>query len=186
MGIGVHHDSVLSLLLFTMVREVRSHEFCTGVPREPLYADDMICVPSVILHASETWGPNTTHLQRHCRNDCAMIRWSVAPNTETKRPQLHYYKSWLRIWQQSFAVGGSDGMDMYSVSCVKSLRLSNLWPQSQEGFKKMVWRYEDRLQYLWSGCHWPTHKTEMYGEPAFNIARCCQHYRIGHGQHHNL
>ena len=40
-GAGVHHGSVLSSLLFILVLETLLHQFCTGVPWELLYADDL-------------------------------------------------------------------------------------------------------------------------------------------------
>ncbi|XP_053405146.1 uncharacterized protein LOC128558896 [Mercenaria mercenaria] len=39
--VGVHQGSVLSPLLFILVLEALSREFCTGVPWELLYADDL-------------------------------------------------------------------------------------------------------------------------------------------------
>ena len=46
---------------------------------------------------------------------------SVTPKTETKHPQLQYYRNLpLRILWQSFTVGGSDGMAS-ATSCIKSV-----------------------------------------------------------------
>ena len=42
-GVGVHQGYVLSLL-FILVLEALSHEFCTGVPWELLYADDLAII----------------------------------------------------------------------------------------------------------------------------------------------
>ena len=44
MGVGVHQGSVLSPLLFILVLEALSREFCTGVPWELLYAYDMVII----------------------------------------------------------------------------------------------------------------------------------------------
>ena len=41
-GVGVHQGSVLSPLLFIIVLEAPSKEFCTGCPWELLYADDLM------------------------------------------------------------------------------------------------------------------------------------------------
>ena len=41
-GVGVHQGSVLSPLLFIIVLEALSREFCTGCPWELLYADDLM------------------------------------------------------------------------------------------------------------------------------------------------
>ena len=40
-GVGVHQGSVLSPLLFILVLEALSRQFCTGVPWELLYADNL-------------------------------------------------------------------------------------------------------------------------------------------------
>ena len=40
--VGVHQGSVLSPLLFIIVLEALSREFCTGCPWELLYADDLV------------------------------------------------------------------------------------------------------------------------------------------------
>ena len=40
--VGVHQGSVLSPLLFVIVLEALSREFCTGTPWELLYADDLV------------------------------------------------------------------------------------------------------------------------------------------------
>ena len=45
--VGVHQYSVLSLLLFIIVVEALSREFCSGVPWEDLYADDLIIAESL-------------------------------------------------------------------------------------------------------------------------------------------
>ena len=47
--VGVHQGSVLSPLLFIIVLEALSHESCTGLPWELLYADYLViigdCIP---------------------------------------------------------------------------------------------------------------------------------------------
>ena len=40
----VHQDSVFSPLLFIIVLEALSCKFCSGVPREDLYADDIVII----------------------------------------------------------------------------------------------------------------------------------------------
>ena len=40
--VEVHQESILSPLLFIIVLEALSHEFCAGVPWEYLYADDLV------------------------------------------------------------------------------------------------------------------------------------------------
>ena len=70
-GVGVHQGSVLTPLLFIIVLEALSREFCTGCPWELLYADDlMISVESMeeLLVKVQTWktrdgekGPTCEH-----------------------------------------------------------------------------------------------------------------------------
>ena len=42
LGFGVHQGSVISPLLFMLVLEALSRQLLTGVPREALYADDLV------------------------------------------------------------------------------------------------------------------------------------------------
>ena len=42
--VDVHQGSVLSPLLFIIVLEALSREFCSGVPSEDLYADDLVII----------------------------------------------------------------------------------------------------------------------------------------------
>ena len=42
--VGVHQGSVLSPLLFIIVLEALSCEFCSGVPWDDLYADDLVII----------------------------------------------------------------------------------------------------------------------------------------------
>ena len=44
MKVGVHQDSVLSLLLFIIVLKALSCEFGCGVPWEDLYSDDLVII----------------------------------------------------------------------------------------------------------------------------------------------
>ena len=46
--VGVHQGSVLSPLLFIIVLEALSCEFRCGVPREVLYADDLVIIAELI------------------------------------------------------------------------------------------------------------------------------------------
>ena len=43
-SVGVHQESVLSLLLFIIVMEALSHKFRTGCPWELLYTVDLVIV----------------------------------------------------------------------------------------------------------------------------------------------
>ena len=42
--VGVHQDWVLNLLLFIIVLEALPHEFCSGVPWEDLYTNDLLII----------------------------------------------------------------------------------------------------------------------------------------------
>ena len=42
--VGVHQDWVLNLLLFIIVLEALQHEFCSGVPWEDLYTNDLLII----------------------------------------------------------------------------------------------------------------------------------------------
>ena len=46
--VGVHQGSVLSPLLFIILPEALSREFCSGVPCEDLYADDLVIIAELL------------------------------------------------------------------------------------------------------------------------------------------
>ena len=46
--VGVHQGLVLSPLLYIIVREALSRKFCSGVPWEDLYADDLVIIAEVL------------------------------------------------------------------------------------------------------------------------------------------
>ena len=46
--VGVHQDSVLSLLLFIIVFEALPHKFCSGVPCEDLYTSDLVIIAELL------------------------------------------------------------------------------------------------------------------------------------------
>ena len=48
MKVGVHQGSVLCLLLFIIVLEALSQEFCSGVPWEDLYADNLVIITELL------------------------------------------------------------------------------------------------------------------------------------------
>ena len=75
MGVGVHQGSVLSPLLFILVLEALSREFCTGVPWEFLYADDHRRHPrGVYLQAQGTEGWQRT-LCQHEEDQVPSLWW---------------------------------------------------------------------------------------------------------------
>ena len=48
MKVGVHQGSVLSPLLFIIVLDALSREFCSGVPWEDQYADDLVIIAELL------------------------------------------------------------------------------------------------------------------------------------------
>ena len=61
--VSVHQGSVLSPLLFIIVFEALSCEFCSGVPWEDFYADDLVviaesleeCVRRLLTQGKKQW-----------------------------------------------------------------------------------------------------------------------------------
>ena len=131
-----------------------------------------------MLRGNETWGSNTLHLKR-----AMSVPWSagsVAPKSKMKHPQPHYSRTLaLRILWQSFAVGGCDGLDVYSVPHSVS-NLSHTHRFLRHGLNV------SRLISVNVACLALTRNAEMHGESVFDIAWCCQPHWMGHGQHHNL
>ena len=46
--VGVHQDSVLSLLLLIIVFEALPCHFCSGVPCEDLYTNDLVIIAELL------------------------------------------------------------------------------------------------------------------------------------------
>ena len=46
--VGVHQDSVLSLLLFIIVLEALPHEFSSWVPWDDLYTNDLVIITNAL------------------------------------------------------------------------------------------------------------------------------------------
>ena len=60
--LGVHQGSLLSPLLFILVLEVLSRKLHTAVPRELLYADDLVLIADTQEECmSKPRGPNSRH-----------------------------------------------------------------------------------------------------------------------------
>jgi len=60
-GVGVHQGFVLSPLLFILILEALSSEFCTGVPWEFLYADDLAVIADTLEECVEAQGMEGGH-----------------------------------------------------------------------------------------------------------------------------
>ena len=94
--------------------------------------------------------------------DVMTVPWSsgsVVPKIEMKHPQLPYYRNLtLEILWQSFAVGSSDGMDMYSV-LRPVLNVTDFLIGGTRSWRGLgVWRLMSViLTWLWLA-----HKTEMH------------------------
>ena len=98
------------------------------------------CIRSAMLHGSETCEPNTPDIECLRHNDCATIRWICGTKDQDETPAAHYSRNLaLRISRQSFAVGGLDGMIMYSVQRPVS-NLSPIYrflaPEGEEGLQR--------------------------------------------------
>ena len=141
-----------------------------------------------MLHGRETWGPNNPELQRLCCNDHAMILWICGIKDRDKMPSFTATETWhwgYILW--SFAVGNSDSMAMYSrphpVSILsQTFQFPALESKEGLGHDLIVWSLMS-MTVAWLAL---THKTEMHGEPVFDIAWRCQPHRMGHGQGRNL
>ena len=113
----------------------------------------------------------------------------MAPKSQLKHPQSHYSRNLaFRIIQQSIAVGGWDGMDMYSVpfpvsNLAQTFRIPA--PEGKEGLERHGLNTSRLISVIvaWPGL---THKAEMLGEPVFGVAWCCQCHWMGQGRHPNL
>ena len=46
--VGVHQDSVFSLLLFIIVFEALPSEFCSGVPWEDFYTNNLVIIAELL------------------------------------------------------------------------------------------------------------------------------------------
>ena len=139
------------------------------------------CTRHVFTLLSSTAAKRRDQITLNCSDSAAMtLSWPagfVSLKTETKHPQLHYYRNMtLRILRLSFTVSHSDGMDMYSGPGPVSILSQTFWflvLDSKEGLWRRgldVWRL---IQVFVA---WLTlaHKTEMHGEPVFDMAWCCQ------------
>ena len=139
------------------------------------------CTRHVFTLISSTAAKRWDQITLNCSDSAAMtLSWPagfVSLKTETKHPQLHYYRNMtLRILRLSFTVSHSDGMDMYSGPGPVSILSQTFWflvLDSKEGLWRRgldVWRL---IQVFVA---WLTlaHKTEMHGEPVFDMAWCCQ------------
>ena len=74
----------------------------------------LVC--SAMLYDSETWRQTPLTCSGSATMTMSWAIGSVAPETETKHPQLHYYENLeLMILRQSFAVEDSDGIHIYNV-----------------------------------------------------------------------
>ena len=134
-------------------------------------------------YGSETWVLNTSDQQRLCSSDRFMIPWICGTKGRDKTSSASLLRKLaMTISQQSLVVGGSLGMDM---SCVKSV--AYLFPafEGEEGIGRgpnVVRMVSVNVASLAL-----THKRNTeHGELVFDVAWCCQHHRIWHGQHPNL
>ena len=89
MKVGVHHGSVLSLLLFIIVLEALSCEFCCGIPWKDLYADDHVIAEVKALDLERSTGEERAKCK--CRKD---LRYRTGSPAEFRRVPMHCLSLW--------------------------------------------------------------------------------------------
>ena len=146
------------------------------------------CVCSAVFHGSETWGLNTSILERLHRNDHAMIRWicGTKDRDETFSVSLRQ-KAGIKDITAALRNGRLwwYGHAQRARSCVESVTdLTLPDPRWYWGLENMVWMCQDWYQWMWSNWRWPTR--QMLRGPVFGAACCCQPNWMGHRQHLNL
>ena len=111
----------------------------------------------------------------HCSGSTAMVvPWSdgfVAPKTNTKYPRLHYARNLaLTILRQSQMIKSVTTIPGTIMRGRPKRRGLNMWRTIS-------------VYVAWLAL---TGRTDMHGEPLFDVVWCCQHRWMGHGQHPNL
>ena len=72
-NVGVHQGSVLSPLLFIIILEALSREFCTGVPWELLYADDLALIAESLEECITKFGMESKGLHVNSKKTKFMV-----------------------------------------------------------------------------------------------------------------
>ena len=136
---------------------------------------------SAMLQGSETCGPNNPELQQPQGNDRVMINWIYGTKPKNKAPSASLLKKLGTEDITSVLYSGdSDSAAMYIGPCPVSNRSSTFRFQALDR-RKAVGRHgpnEQRLMSVIVACLALTRKTEMPGEPVFDIAWCCQPRRM--------
>ena len=91
--VGLHQGSVLRLLLFIIVLEALSQEFCSGVPWEDLYADDLVIMAESLLTWKEAM--EKKGLRVNARKDKDHDLWyGPRPPAEFRWVSMHRLSHW--------------------------------------------------------------------------------------------
>ena len=96
----VHQGSVLSPLLFIIVLEALSREFCSGVPWEDFYADDLVIIAESLEECVRrllTWkeAMEKKGLKNKCRKDKDHdLRYGTGPPAEFRRVSMRRLSHW--------------------------------------------------------------------------------------------
>ena len=97
---GVHQSSVLSPLLFIIVPEALSREFCSGVPWEDLFADDLVIITESLEECVRrllTWqeAMEKKGLRVNAEKDKNHDLWyGPGPPAEFRRVSMHCLSHW--------------------------------------------------------------------------------------------
>ena len=109
--VGVHQGSVLSPLLFIIVLEALSRKFCSGVPWEDLYADDLVSITESLEECVRrllTW--NKAMEKKGLRVNSGKTKIMICgPPAEFRRVSMHCLLHWSgqqqHLLQQLQALG---------------------------------------------------------------------------------
>ena len=79
--VGVHKGLVFSPLLFITVLEALSPEFCSGVPWEDLYADDLVIIAESLKECVRAW--TSCRVQASFHAPSVALEWTATASSAT-------------------------------------------------------------------------------------------------------
>ena len=90
MKVGVHQGSILNPLLFIIVLEALSQEFCSEVPWEDLNADDLVIIAESLEDCVRSKEAMEKKGQSRCRKDKDHdLRYGTGPPAEFRQISMH-------------------------------------------------------------------------------------------------